>query len=88
MCRAAELWLAHLHRDRFGPVALGEVAAGEARRLDAGEVDALWESVGGREVPGRRATEALVRHAAFLRGRGEPNARLEAWLDERGLRPG
>ena len=85
MCRHVRFRLEHLHRDRFGPVHLGDVAPGELRRLGEGEIDALWGCVGGRAVPGERADAALVRHAAFLRERDEPNARLESWLTARGL---
>lgn len=35
-----------LRRVRFGPIELGGLAKGEARRLSADEIDALWEDAG------------------------------------------
>lgn len=36
-----------LRRVRFGPIELGSLPAGEARRLAEGEVASLWQDVGG-----------------------------------------
>ncbi len=80
MCYAAGLRLRALHRLSVGPVALGALPAGEARALDAGERDALWEAAGGRARVWRLQREALAARAAAARASGAPDARLEAFL--------
>jgi 23S rRNA pseudouridine2605 synthase len=40
-----------LHRTRIGPLALGELGAGQCRRLDAAEVQALRAAVAATRVP-------------------------------------
>ena len=51
-----------LHRSAIGPVALGDLAAGEARALTLDEVSALWTAVGGD------GARAALRRASLLCG--------------------
>ena len=81
MCRAAGLGLKTLHRTHVGPLALGGLEVEEVRRLEEGEVDALWNAAGGRHVPRMRALGALQAHVAYERAQGtEPLWRVERWL--------
>jgi 23S rRNA pseudouridine2605 synthase len=82
MCRLAGLYLEQLCRVGIGPLRLGALGSGEVRHLTADEVARLWEGCGGREEARRRATEALAQHAGWLRERGQPHERLDAWLRE------
>jgi 23S rRNA pseudouridine2605 synthase len=81
LCRALGLRLLHLHRRSFGPLSLGDLALGEARPLTEAELSALWAAVGGHERVRAAQVSALLRHAAQARQRGQPDTRLEAWLE-------
>ncbi len=61
MIRSLGLTLTHLHRSHIGPLALGDLPEGHLRPLSADEIDALYESAGGRGQPRRRALAALRR---------------------------
>lgn len=80
LCQALGLRLAHLHRRSVGPIALGDLALGQARPLTPEELDTLWAAVGGRERIQRAQRAALERHAQRARRDGTPDLRLEAWL--------
>lgn len=80
MVAAARLDLVTLHRVRLGPVTLGVLPPGAVRALSAAEVAALWHAAGGADVPERGALRALRAQAEDWRGRGQADARLEAWL--------
>ena len=82
LCRALGLRLLHLHRRSIGPISLGDLALGEARPLGDAEITALWAAVGGRERIRAAQIAALMRHAAQARERGQPDARLDAWLEQ------
>jgi 23S rRNA pseudouridine2605 synthase len=81
LCRALGLRLLHLHRRSIGPIGLDGLALGEFRALGEAEVSALWAAVGGRERIRAAQVAALIRHAARARQKGQPDARLEAWLE-------
>lgn len=81
MCRALDFNLTHLHRRSVGPLSLGSLGVGEWRPLTAGEVEQLWHAAGGRQRTAERKIAALVSRAAERRERGEPDLRLEAWLE-------
>ncbi len=81
LCRALRLDLLHLHRKSVGPITLGDLPVGELCALADAEVSALWASVGGPERIREAQISALARHARSARTRGEPDVRLEAWLD-------
>jgi 23S rRNA pseudouridine2605 synthase len=83
MSRAVRLGLDQLHRARFGPLELGELASGQTRALSEEEVARLWDAVGGRARSTERAVVALARQAAALREAGTPHLRLESWLEQR-----
>jgi len=82
LCRALGLRLLHLHRHSIGPISLGELALGESRPLDEAESSALLAAVGGRERIRAAQIAALSRHAVQARERGQPDGRLDAWLEE------
>jgi 23S rRNA pseudouridine2605 synthase len=82
MCRALDLRLRALHRRSIGPLSDAELGLGEFRALSGTEVEALWRSVGGRELVFRRKVAALVSHALEVRARGEPLPGLDAWLEQ------
>lgn len=84
MCRALRLELTHLHRKAIGPLSLGALPVGEWRPLDSDEVERLWQATGGRERATDRKLRALGTRARERRERGEPDLRLEAWLDRLG----
>jgi 23S rRNA pseudouridine2605 synthase len=81
LCRALGLRLLHLHRHSIGPISLDGLALGESRPLGQADVSALWAAVGGRERVLAGQIAALARHAAQARQRGQPDARLEGWLE-------
>jgi 23S rRNA pseudouridine2605 synthase len=81
LCRALGLDLLHLHRNAVGPITLGGLPLGELRALTEAEVAALWASVGGPERIREAQILALSRHARAARARGEPDVRLETWLE-------
>jgi pseudouridine synthase len=87
LCRALRLELLHLHRLSVGPIALDGLALGEHRPLSDRELTELWRAVGGRERIRAAQIAALARHAQTARQRGEPDARLEAWLAAHGGPP-
>lgn len=84
MARACDFRLLHLHRRSIGPIALGELALGEFRRLSEAETFELWASVGGRAQVHERQRRALVRKAKEARAGGKPHLRLERLLDSLG----
>ena len=81
MCRALDLHLVHLHRRQIGPLTDANLALGSWRMLSAGEVEALWQAVGGRQDLRRRKILALTRQASKARDAGVPLERLERWLE-------
>lgn len=81
LCRALRLRLLHLHRRSIGPIALDGLAVGDVTALTEVELAALWTAVGGRERIRDAQITALVRHARKARHQGEPDLRLEAWLE-------
>jgi pseudouridine synthase len=81
LCRALELRLQHLHRQSIGPIALDGLAIGQSCPLTPVELGELWAAVGGRERIREAQCAALVRHAQKARAAGQPDARLEAWLE-------
>jgi pseudouridine synthase len=81
LCKALGLRLMHLHRRSIGPITLDGLSLGECRPLDAAEVAALWDSVGGQARIREAQIAALVRHAREARERGTADARLDAWLE-------
>jgi 23S rRNA pseudouridine2605 synthase len=81
MCRALGFELTHLHRKSVGPLSLGSLGVGEWRPLGAAEVEQLWRAAGGRSRATERKIAALVSRARERRERGEPDLRLEAWLE-------
>jgi pseudouridine synthase len=84
LCRALDLRLLHLHRRSIGPISLGGLALGDFCALTATEVEALWAAVGGRQRIREAQVAALARHARQARERGEPDTRLDAWLESCG----
>jgi pseudouridine synthase len=81
LCRALRLELLHLHRLSVGPITLDGLPLGDHRPLGEAERAALWHAVGGRDRIREAQILALARHARTARQRGEPDARLEAWLE-------
>ncbi|MEM1348029.1 MAG: pseudouridine synthase [Myxococcota bacterium] len=84
MCRATRLALEHLHRVRVANLRLSGMNPGDCRRLEAQEVDALWDTLGGRELPVRRALAALVRRAERERAMGKSTSKVDRWLSAHG----
>ncbi|HKO90243.1 MAG TPA: pseudouridine synthase [Polyangiaceae bacterium] len=82
LCRALGLRLLHLHRHSIGPISLEGLGLGECRALSEAELALLWAAVGGRERIRAAQMAALIRHAAIAHERGQPDARLDAWLEE------
>jgi 16S rRNA pseudouridine516 synthase len=82
LCRALGLRLLHLHRHSIGPISLGELPLGESRPLGEAESSALLAAVGGRERIRAAQIAALSRHAAQACERGQPDGRLDAWLED------
>jgi 23S rRNA pseudouridine2605 synthase len=82
LCRALGLRLLHLHRHSIGPICLGDLALGESRPLGEAESSALWAAVGGHERIRAAQIAALIRHATQAREKGQPDARLDAWLEQ------
>lgn len=82
MARRTGLDLRHLHRHRIGPVELGDLPAGDYRRLSDAEVDALWDACGGRQASKERQIAALRRQADKWRDQDRPHHRLERWLTQ------
>jgi pseudouridine synthase len=80
LCYALRFRLLSLHRLSIGPIALGSLPVGEFRLLEAAEVEALWDSSGGRASTRQAQLAALHRDAAGCRSEGRPDHRLEAWL--------
>ncbi|MFP4597959.1 MAG: pseudouridine synthase [Persicimonas sp.] len=80
MARRAGFKLEHLHRPRIGPIEMGELAAGEYRRLTDDEVDDLWHACGGKDASEKRQIAALGRQADRWRDQDRPHPRLERWL--------
>lgn len=80
MCQALNLPLVHLHRSAVGPIGLGDLPLGAWRSLRPAEVEALWESAGGRERVRARKIAALRQRASRARAAQVPHHRLEAWL--------
>jgi 23S rRNA pseudouridine2605 synthase len=81
MCAALGLPLVHLHRREIGPLTDAGLALGSWRLLEATEIEALWQAVGGRAELRRHKVAALVRQASDAREAGTPDTRLEHWLD-------
>lgn len=81
LCRALGLRLLHLHRRSIGPIGLDALPLGGVAVLTDVEVVALWDAVGGRDRIRHAQVSALARHARKARHQGEPDARLEAWLE-------
>jgi len=81
MCRALGFNLTHLHRKAIGPLSLGSLAVGDWRPLTPSEVEQLWLAAGGRQRATERKLAALETRARERRERGEPDLRLEAWLE-------
>ncbi|HEU5077263.1 MAG TPA: pseudouridine synthase [Polyangiaceae bacterium] len=81
MCRALDFKLTHLHRKSIGSLSLGALGVGEWRQLTAAEVEELWGAAGGRRRATARKLAALESRAREGRERGEPELRLEAWLE-------
>jgi pseudouridine synthase len=80
MARQVRLDLLTLHRVRMGPVVL-DVPPLVHRPLRPDEYDELWHAVGGRAAYREAQVAALARHAGLRREGGQPDLRLEAWLD-------
>lgn len=80
MCHAVGLRLAHLHRQRVGPLTDEGLAPGHLRRLDAAEIESLWQALGGRAALRQRRIDSLTRQAKEAREAGAPDRRLERWL--------
>jgi pseudouridine synthase len=81
LCKALGLRLMHLHRRSIGPITLDGMSLGECRPLEAAEVAALWDAVGGQARIREAQIAALARHAREARERGAPDARLDAWIE-------
>jgi pseudouridine synthase len=81
MCRALDLHLVHLHRNRIGPLTDAHLALGSWRSLEEAEVEALWQALGGRKKVRQRQMLALTRKANEARSAGTPLLRLEHWLE-------
>lgn len=82
MCRGARLRLEHLHRASIGTIALGDLSEGAWRELEASEVDALWDALGGRAHVNQLRRDALERQARQAREQGSPHLKLERWLGQ------
>ncbi len=80
MCKAAGLYLDHLHRVSFGPLHVTGMELGACRELDVDEVEMLWQACGGRALVWRRSIRALVDNVKRYRQEGRPHTRLEHWL--------
>lgn len=80
MCSAMDLRLLHLHRRAVGPIEVTDLALGALRELTSGEIDALWQSAGGRQAVAERKVQALRLYAERMRAQQEPHLRLEEWL--------
>ncbi len=81
MCKVVRMPLVALHRRAFGSLEL-DVEVGQWRELSEGEVDRLWMDVGGKERVLSRQFAALHERAALWRARGQPDHRLELWLED------
>lgn len=80
MCKAAHLYLDHLHRVSFGLLTVHDLTPGECRALSDTEVESMWSACGGREVPWRRTIAKLALNATHYRSQNDPHERLESWL--------
>ncbi len=80
MCRKSDFRLLHLHRRSIGPVSVSGMQLGQVRELDALEVEALWQSAGGRERIRTVQIAALKEKARLAREKGAPLLRLEAFF--------
>lgn len=81
MCRAVRMPLVALHRRAFGSLEL-DVDVGQWRELSEEEVERLWMDAGGKERVLKQQNASLYARAAQWRARGQPDLRLEAWLEE------
>lgn len=81
MCTALGLPLVHLHRREIGPLTDAGLALGAWRLLEAPEIEALWQSAGGRTELRRHKVAALTQLASDAREAGAPDTRLEHWLE-------
>ncbi len=81
MCRAVRLPLKQLHRLSVGPVTLQGLALGKWRHLEALEVEALWQAVGGQQRLRDEKIEALRARAQRMRDEAQPDLRLQRWLE-------
>ncbi len=80
MCHALGLRLVALHRVAIGPLRVDGLEPGAFRQLRPDELEALWESTGGKRRVLLRKLAALARRAARSSARGRPEPRLDAWL--------
>ncbi len=82
MVAVAGLELAQLHRVSFGPIELGDLAAGEFRELEGEVVSEIWNEVGGLELVRTRRLRALREKSERWTAEGRPHHRLNAYLEE------
>lgn len=88
MAAAVRLPLLHLHREAIGSLTLGDLPAGEVRRLPDPAYEALWHEAGGRAKVAAARAEGLFARARHLRDTGRADARLEAWCETFSARGG
>ena len=81
MCTFLGLRLLQLHRKSIGSLCIDGLAMGQWRALSVFEVENLWSSCGGAARVMRNKITALTRTAESLRNAGNPEPRLEQWLD-------
>jgi 23S rRNA pseudouridine2605 synthase len=82
MARQSDFRLLHLHRRQIGSLTLKEMSPGDIRPLSERELSQLWDDVGGKESVRRAQHNALCRRAATARDSGNPELRLEKFLND------
>lgn len=81
MCNLLRLELVHLHRKRVANITVEGLPLGSFRPLTAEELDQLWRVLRGPTSTVGHKVAALRRQAHAARARGEPDERLESWLE-------
>jgi hypothetical protein len=79
-CRPVGLKLVALHRLRVGPISVAGLGEGQWRSLTSDEVEALWQTTGGRARLAAEKLAARATRARRARLAGAPDQRLERWL--------
>lgn len=81
MCKAAGVRVISLERIAIGDLPLADLPVGGLRELSSFECERLWANAGGKSLVQKRQLAALVALSRQGRASGEPDLRLEQWLE-------